>query len=126
MITGDIAVKRSRFSEAVDSYRDAQKLHDSWISHLLLGKAYVDAGHFPEALTELEKSEKRGSEATDLFDSDTTSLRYLPPVYYWLGRAQEGLGTSDAARQSYLRYIAIREHADSDKLLADAKRRAGQ
>ena len=125
MIRGGVAMKRNRLSDAVDAYRDAQKAYDSWISRLLLGKAYVEAGHFPEALSQLETADKRASEATDLFDSDTTTLRYLPPLYYWLGRAQEGIVSSDAARKSYQRFIAIREHADSgDALLADARRRA--
>jgi serine/threonine protein kinase/tetratricopeptide (TPR) repeat protein len=125
VIRGGIAMKRNRLSDAVDAYRDAQEAYDSWISRLLLGRAYVEAGHFPEALTQLETAEKRAGEATDLFDSDTTTLRYLPPLYYWLGRAQEGIGSSDASRQSYQRFIAIREHADSgDALLADARRRA--
>ena len=120
-------MKRSRLSEAVDAYRDAQKQHDSWISHVLLGKAYVEAGHFPEAFTELETGDKRAGEATDLFGANTTTLHYLPPLYYWLGRAQEGLGTSEGARKSYQRFTAIREHADPpDKLLADAKSRAGR
>jgi tetratricopeptide (TPR) repeat protein len=125
MLRGDIAMKRNRLSDAVDAYRDAQKAHDSWISRLLLGQAYVEADHFPEALTQFETADKRASEATDLFDSDTTTLRYLPPLYYWLGRAQEGVGSSEAARKSYQRYVAVREHGDSgDALLADAGRRA--
>ena len=126
MINADIAVKQKRVPEAIEAYREARKLHDSWISHYLLGMAYVEANHFPEALTELETAEKRSSEAADLFDSNTTSLRYLPPVYYWLGRAQEGLGASEAARKSYQRYIAVRANASADsadKLFADAKRR---
>jgi tetratricopeptide (TPR) repeat protein len=125
MIRGGIAMKRNRLSDAVDAYRDAQKAYDSWISRLLLGRAYVEAGHFPEALSQLEAGERRAGEATDLFDSDTTTLRYLPPLYYWLGRAQEGVASADAARQSYRRFIAMREHADpGDALLADARRRA--
>jgi tetratricopeptide (TPR) repeat protein len=127
MIRGDIAMKKKRLSDAVDAYRDAQKAHDSWISRLLLGKAYVEAEHFPEALTQLETADKRAGEATDLFDSDTTTLRYLPPLYYWLGRAQEGIGSADAARKSYQRYLSIRAQAvPQDALLADAKRRSGQ
>ena len=52
LITGDIALKQNRLSEAVGAYREARKLQDSWISHFLLGKAYVEATHFPEALAE--------------------------------------------------------------------------
>jgi tetratricopeptide (TPR) repeat protein len=126
MLRGDIAMKRKRLSDAVDAYRDAQKAHDSWLSRLLLGQAYVEADHFPEALTQLDTAAKRASEATDLFDSDTTTLRYLPPLYYWLGRAQEGIGSSEAARKSYGRFIALRAQSDPrDALLADAQRRSG-
>jgi hypothetical protein len=56
-----------------------------------------------EALAELEICRKRRGEAADLFSADMTTLRYLPPLYYWLGRAQEGLGTKDGARASFQR-----------------------
>jgi tetratricopeptide (TPR) repeat protein len=124
MIRGDIALKRNQLAEAVDTYREAQAQHDSWISHLLLGRAYVEVGHFPEALTQLEAAEKRAGEATDLFDANSTTLHYLPPLHYWLGRAREGLGSLEAARKSYQGYLLIRAQADpADKLVADVKRR---
>jgi len=124
LIAGDIALKQNQLSEAIDAYREARKLHDSWLAHFSLGKAYVEAMHFPEALPELDTSDKRSSETADMFDSNISSLRYLPPLYYWLGRAQEGLGATEAAQKSYQRYDAIRKDADpSDKLLPDVKRR---
>ena len=55
-----------------------------------------------------------------------TTLRYLPPLYYWLGRAQEGLGTSEAARNSYKELLALRAEANPGApIVADARRRAG-
>jgi tetratricopeptide (TPR) repeat protein/predicted Ser/Thr protein kinase len=124
MIAGDFALKQRRLPNAVDAYREARKLHDSWIVHLLLGKAYVEASHFPEAVAELDAADNRKGEAADLFDSNTSSLRYLPPLYYWLGRAQEGLGATDAARKNYERYVAVRQNADSaDQLLVDVRKR---
>jgi len=90
-------------------------------------RAYVEANLFTDAVAELDAADKRGSETADLFDSNTASLRYLPPLYYWLGRAQEGLGSSDAAHKVYHRYIDIRQNADpGDKLLTEAKRRSGR
>ena len=89
VIKGSIAANQRRLSDAVDAYREAQKYQDAWFSHLLLGRAYIEAGHYVEALAELETCATRASEVTDLFDANTTTLRYLPPLYYWLGRAQE-------------------------------------
>ena len=126
LIEGEIALERKRVSQAVDAFQNAQKLRDTWISHFLLGRAYIEAGHFAEALTELDLCRKRRGEATDLFFADMTTLRYLPPLYYWLGRAQEGLGTRDAARDSYKEFLALRAEANPGApLVADAKRRAG-
>jgi tetratricopeptide (TPR) repeat protein len=126
LLEGEIALERKRLSPAVDAFQNAQKLRDTWISHFLLGRAYVEAGHFAEALTELETCRKRRGEATDLFFADMTTLRYLPPLYYWLGRAQEGMGTTEAARNSYKEFLALRKEANAGApLVADAKKRAG-
>jgi tetratricopeptide (TPR) repeat protein len=127
LLEGEIALERKRLSQAVDAFQNAQKLRDTWISHFLLGRAYIEAGHFAEALTELETCRKRRGEAADLFFADMTTLRYLTPLYYWLGRAQEGLGTAEAARASYKEFLALRAEANMDApLAADASRRVGQ
>ena len=126
LLEGEIMLERKRLSQAVDAFQNAQKLRDTWISHFLLGRAYAEAGHFAEALTELEACRKRRGEATDLFFADMTTLRYLPPLYYWLGRAQEGMGTAEAARNSYKEFLALRAEANpGTPLVLDAKRRVG-
>ena len=79
---------------------------------------------FPEASSEWEQAVKRRGEATDVFFADTSSLRYLPPVYYWLGRAQEAAGAAPAAKASYERFLSLRTQAEtSDPLAADAQKR---
>ena len=67
---------------------------------------------------------KRRGEAADAFIADTSSMRYLPAAYYWLGRAQESLGVAAAAAESYRKYVEIRKDADGDPLVADARKRA--
>jgi tetratricopeptide (TPR) repeat protein len=125
LIHGENALEHGRFTEAVESIQSAQKLQDLWISHLLLGRAYTEAGHFAEALAEFDICRKRKGEAVDLFLADMSTIRLLPPLYYWTGRAQEGLGTVDAARASYQEFLRLRTDADAgDPLAADAKRRA--
>ena len=52
------------------------------------------------------------------------SFRYLPPVYYYLGRAQEGL-KSPAANDSYKAFLALTGTGGGDPLVADARSRLG-
>ena len=90
-------------------------------------------GHSPDfglriLLKSIPVSERRG-EATDVFIDDTASLRYLPPVYYHLGRAQEAVSGSvtAGARASYESFLKARDAADPpDLLAADARRRLGR
>jgi tetratricopeptide (TPR) repeat protein len=108
----------------VDAFRAGLKLHDSWIGHALLGEAYTAAGQFAQALAEWELCLKRRGEATDAFFADTSTLRYLPPVHYWLGRAQEALGVAPAARVSYEQFLKLRATAEPpDPLAADGNQR---
>jgi eukaryotic-like serine/threonine-protein kinase len=124
LISGEIAAERGRVPDAIDALRDAQQRRDSWFGRFLLGKAYAEADHFAEALAELELCVKRRGETTDVFFYDAPTLRYLPPAYYWLGRAQEGVGSNGEARKSYEQFLSLRAGADpSDPLAVDARRR---
>ena len=51
---------------------------------------------------------KRKGEATSIFLDDFPSYRYFAPVYYYLGRAQEGL-KSPAAKESYQKFLRSRK-----------------
>jgi tetratricopeptide (TPR) repeat protein len=122
LIAGALALQRKRYPDAIDAIREGVKLHDSWIGHALLGEAYTAAGQYAQALAEWELCLKRRGEATDAFFADTSSLRYLPPMFYWLGRAQEALGADSHA--SYGRFLELRAGAEPpEPLAADARRR---
>ena len=124
LITGHIALREKRLGDALEAFREAEKKHDSWFAHLMLGRAYLDAGRFAEAVAAFDKCEKRKGEATDVFFENVSTIRYLPPVYYWLGRAQERLGAVSAARGSYEQFLKLRSEAvPADPLAADARRR---
>jgi hypothetical protein len=47
---------------------------------------------------------------------------YLPPVYYYQGKAREGMNSA-AFRGSYRTYLSIREKADEDPLLPEIRKR---
>jgi predicted Zn-dependent protease len=126
LIAGEIALVHGRQVDGIEAYREAHTRHDSWLSRFLLGKAYVEAGHFAEALAELDICVKRRGETADMFFYDMPTLRYLPPVYYWLARAQEGTGAgmTPQARQNYDLFLKLRAGAKpADLLAADARRR---
>ena len=124
LIEGEIALNEGRLLEAIEALREGRERYDSWFAHFLLGQAYVEGEQYAEAMGELEISLDRKGEIVDLFLIDSATLRYLPPVYYWLGRAQEGLGSKDPARDNYRQYLELRGNTDaSDPLAADASRR---
>jgi eukaryotic-like serine/threonine-protein kinase len=121
IIEGNILLKRGERAEAIKSFTDANKLLDSWIGRFDLGRAYVEAGAFTEATSEFDKCISRRGEALALFLDEVPTSGFFPPVYYYRGRAEEGLGSSGA--DSYQKFLAIQGKGDETPLLQDAKKR---
>jgi len=122
LIGGELSRGRGDIGNAVSLFHEAKDLIDSWIGHLFLGRAYLQAEDYTAAYSEFETCLKRGGEAASVFLNDIPTYHYLPPVYYYLGRAQEGLG-SKAASDSYDRFLKIKEkHDGSDPMVEDARR----
>ncbi len=122
LVGGELSMGRGDISSAIRLFQEAQSLVDTWLGHFLLGCAYLDGKAFTEAYSEFETCIKRQGEAASVFLNDLPSFRYLPPVYYYLGRAQEGLG-SDAATASYQKFLQIKEKNEGDWMVKDARRR---
>jgi len=57
-----------------------------------------------------------------VFLDDVPSYRYMAPVMYWVGRAQEGLNQKSAA-DSYRQFLDLKKDAAGDPLVAEARRR---
>jgi tetratricopeptide (TPR) repeat protein len=127
LIRAEIALRHNRYADAIDAARAAQKQHDSWISHFLLGRAYLEAGHFAEALANFDTCMKRQGEAADLMFADSATARYLPQLYFWMAKAQAGVGSTSSAAENYRKFIALRADADAaDPLVAAARRALAQ
>ncbi|HEX9160101.1 MAG TPA: protein kinase [Thermoanaerobaculia bacterium] len=122
LIEGEIELERGNARGALTRFGESQKLGDSWLGRFDLGRAYLDLGAYTEASSEFDRCLKRRGEATAVFLDDIPSYHYFAPVYYYLGRAQEGLGNASAA-ESYQTYLSLRSKAESDPLAADARRR---
>jgi tetratricopeptide (TPR) repeat protein/predicted Ser/Thr protein kinase len=123
IIEGELSLKAGNVTEAISHFQDAQALIDTWIGHFSLGRVYNEAGAFIEAHSEFELCLKRMGEVAAVFLDDFPSLRYLPPVYYYLGNAQEGL-KSPAAAESFRKFLQIKKNADpGDPMVEETRRR---
>lgn len=123
LIGGELSRTRGDIGNAVSLFHEAKDSIDTWIGHFFLGRAYLQAEDYTAAYSEFETCLKRGGEAASVFLNDLPTYHYLTPVYYYLGRAQEGLG-SEAASESYNRFLKIKEKDDgSDPMVEDARRR---
>jgi tetratricopeptide (TPR) repeat protein len=125
LIEGEIALAGGDPKQAVTLITAANNLLDTWIGRFDLGRAYLESGQFLEADSEFDRCVKRRGEALALFLDEVPTYGYFPAVYYYQGRAREGMKTAGFA-DSYKKYVSIRAQASGDPLLADARRRSGQ
>ncbi len=122
LIAGEAQLKKGNARDALTSFQEAQKLADTWLGHFDMGRAYLDAGAFTEASSEFDLCLDRRGEATSVFLDDVPSYHVLPAVYYYQGRAREGLNSPGAA-ESYKTFLSLKEKGAGDPLVADAQRR---
>jgi tetratricopeptide (TPR) repeat protein len=122
MISGRLSLQRGDFSDAVTLFQQARDLADTWLVRFHLGRAYLEAGSFAEAYSEFDLCLKRRGEAAAVFWNDLPTMRRLPPLFYFLGRAQEGL-KSAAAKDSLNAFLLIKEKSEADPMVEDARRR---
>jgi serine/threonine protein kinase/tetratricopeptide (TPR) repeat protein len=123
IIEANVAMKKRQFTQAIKLLGEANGALDTWLGHFDLGRAYVEAGAFARADSEFDTCIKRRGEALELLDEDPT-YGYFPPVYYYQGRAREGLQTAGFAA-SYQEYLKIRGKSTEDPLLPEVRKRAG-
>jgi eukaryotic-like serine/threonine-protein kinase len=121
LLQGNIALKKNQIKDAIQAFQSAQKISNTWLGHFYLGKAYLQNASFTESDSEFELCLKRRGEASAAFLDDVPTFRLMPPVYYYLGRAQEGL-KSPAADDSYRSLIKLQPDSTSE-LVTDARRR---
>jgi eukaryotic-like serine/threonine-protein kinase len=120
LIEGEAGLKTKDTAKAIQLFTEANKVLDTWMGRFDLGRAYLEAGLNVEANSEFDTCITRRGEALELYDGPTYG--YFPPVYYYLGRTEEGLGSSGAA-DSYRKFVSIQDKGDGGPLLQDAKKR---
>ena len=125
IVQGLIALKRSDTKEAIAQIIGANGLLDTWISRFELGRAYLQAGDFKEADIQFKLCIKRRGEAIELFDDNVPTYSYFPAVYYYDGRALEGMKNAGAA-DAYRTYLSIRGESSDDPLVAEVRQKIGR
>jgi len=124
MLEGLMLEAEGRSTDAIFALRDAIDIADLWLIRLEIGKAYLRAGSYTQALDEFTALGLRRGEATALFFDDQPTYRYVSELSYWRGRVREALGNEPAARQNYEEFLVLRPQGG---VLADdaAERLAG-
>ncbi|HEU4934898.1 MAG TPA: protein kinase [Vicinamibacterales bacterium] len=123
ILEGEIALKKGDLPQAIKILTEANGVIDTWLGHFDLGRAYLEAKAFAQADSEFDICIKRRGEALSLLNEEPT-YGYFPPVYYYQGRAREGLQTAGFAA-SYREYLKIRGNSTEDPLLPDIRKRVG-
>ncbi len=121
LLRGEAELKRRNYREAITRFKDARKLADSWLLRYDLGRAYLEAGSFAEADAEFDACVKRRGEATAVYLDEVPTFHVVPPVYYYLGRAREGLKSPGAA-DAYKTFLSFLT-GEGGALAKDARRR---
>lgn len=121
LIRGLIHLQAGRHVDAIDAMNEGLNMADLWLLRFHLGRAYLEAGSFVEAMDEFIASGERQGEASSIFLDDLPTFRYMASLSYWLARSQEELGMQSAAAVNYAAFLARRP--GSDPLAADARQR---
>lgn len=124
IIEAGIALRDGHARQAVTDLVAAGTLLDTWIGHFDLARAYLAAGAYTQADSELDRCLARRGEALALFLDEEPTYGIFPAVYYYQGRVREALNNAGFA-DSYRAYLDIRGQSTEDPLLPDVRRRAG-
>jgi len=126
LIDGESALESGDARQALDSFKQANMMLNSWIGHFDLGRAYLalPAPDLVSAEQEFGECDKRRGEAIELFLDDVPTFGYFPAVHYYRGLALEGLKSPGAA-QSFQKYVDIRGKSTQDPLLKEVLRHSG-
>jgi len=123
LLHGEAELRKRNFREALARFKEARKQADSWLVRYDLARAYVEAGSFTEADTELDACIKRRGEAAAVYLDEVPTFRVFPPVYYYLGRLRQGLKSADA-NEAFKTFLGF-QTGEGGPLAADARKRLG-
>lgn len=122
-IAGALALSDKNFVAAVDAFNSSLRRVDFWLTRFFLGKAYAMSGNHAEALGEFELALERIGESSALFLDDIPTFHYHAPLYYWLGRTKQDMGSLQGAADDLGKYLSLKVITDETFETIDARRR---
>ena len=122
VLEAELALAAGDPRHAISVLGEASGLLDTWIGRFELARAYLEAGAFTQADSELDRCIARRGEALALFLDEEPTFGITPLLDYTQGRVREGLGTAGFA-DAYRRYLDLRGAAGEDALLGETRRR---
>ena len=123
ILTADDLRVHGQAAQAMLELQKANQVEPTWQGHYQLARAALDAGRYTEAYSEAQWCvAHRGMALWGATDS--IGVRAVTPLPYLVARAQEGLGSPDAAA-AYRAFLALEPAAERDALADDARRRLG-
>ncbi len=121
VLAGEVALSRKETRTAIEPFKAAQQITDSWLGRYGLGRASLLGEAYAEADSEFDACAKRLGEATAVLLDDVPTVRLTAPLSYHQGRVREGLG-SPGADESYRQFLSIKQ-SHEEALVIDARRR---
>jgi tetratricopeptide (TPR) repeat protein len=125
-LLGEIQLIENDVRGAVATLQQSLKIADTWMTHYLLGRAYLLGQDFQLADTEFDKCESRKGEATAVYIDDLPTWRLMAPLYYYTGLTRSALKRPTAA-DAFRTFVELKKGGDEkSSLVTDAERRLSQ
>ena len=121
---GEVALKNGEPRDAIKLFTEANALLDTWLGHFDLGRAYLDAGAFPQADSEFDRCIKRRGEALALFLDEEPTYGVLPARVLLPGPRSRRPRRTRASPNRTARISTSAASPTEDPLLPDVRRRA--
>jgi hypothetical protein len=125
-LLGEIQLIENDVRGAVSTLQQSLKIADTWMTHYILGRAYLLGQDFQLADTEFDKCESRKGEATAVYIDVLPRWRLIAPLYYYTGLTRSALKRATAA-DAFRTFVELKKGGDEkSSLVADAERRLSQ
>ncbi len=125
IIAAELAEAAGDTATAADHFNASLEHVDTWLARFELGRVYAAAGYYADALSELERAERRTGEAAALFLDEVPTFHYSAGLYYWLGLTRTELGLVEAGNRDLERFLALRSADSGSDAVKDARARLG-
>jgi tetratricopeptide (TPR) repeat protein len=125
VIEGEILREHGDAPGAIQAFRQAQTLADTWLGRFDLGRAYLAAGAAVLAHSEFSVCQSRRGEATALFLDEIPTYHYFPGTLYYLARVQEQLKSPTAA-EAYRAFLALKSPESAEPMVVAVHRSLGK